>query len=336
MTRAAIWLLAAGLLLFIGVLVSQGLSAVFLILALAGWGLLWVALFHLVPLVMDAAAIHVLFDTAGRKLAGHGWKDALLVRWIGESANSLMPAGQLGGPALMMRLLSQRGMPVENAVAAITVSTTLGTLAQIVFTLLGLVLLGARAGGSGQHDPRIPVLIASAVLAVPMVSFYWLQRRGLFGKMLRAATRFSGKHEWLRLMSRAEAIDTALESTYNRRPQAAASLGWSLFGWVVGAGEVYLILHLLGSPVSWSDALVLESLGQAIRGAAFAIPGSLGVQEGGYLLLAPLAGLTPQVALALSLAKRARELLLAVPGLVYLHLSERLWRRRAACAPAGE
>jgi hypothetical protein len=47
------------------------------------------------------------------------------------------------------------------------------------------------------------------------------------------------------------------------------------------------------------------------------------VQEGGYLLLAPLAGLPPDAALALSLAKRARELLLGAPGLLYLHLSSR-------------
>jgi len=73
--------------------------------------------------------------------------------------------------------------------------------------------------------------------------------------------------------------------------------------------------------------LLLESLGQAIRGAAFAIPGSLGVQEGGYLLLAPLVGLPPDAALALSLAKRAREIVLGLPGLVYLHLCERGWRR---------
>ena len=67
----------------------------------------------------------------------------------------------------------------------------------------------------------------------------------------------------------------------------------------------------------------MESLGQAIRGAAFAIPGALGVQEGGYLLLAPLVGLPPDAGLALSLAKRARELLLGLPGLLYLHLSSR-------------
>ena len=80
-------------------------------------------------------------------------------------------------------------------------------------------------------------------------------------------------------------------------------------------------MHLLGSPVDWSDALLLESLGQAIRGAAFAIPGSLGVQEGGYLLLAPVVGLAPSTALALSLAKRAREILLGVPGLLYLRFA---------------
>jgi hypothetical protein len=49
----------------------------------------------------------------------------------------------------------------------------------------------------------------------------------------------------------------------------------------------------------------------------------LGIQEGGYLLLAPLAGLAPDAALALSLAKRARELLLGLPGLLYLRFATR-------------
>jgi len=78
---------------------------------------------------------------------------------------------------------------------------------------------------------------------------------------------------------------------------------------------------------------VLESLGQAIRGAGFAIPGALGVQEGGYLLLAPLAGLAPGAALALSLAKRVRELLLGLPGLLYLRFAGREDAAAAGAAP---
>jgi uncharacterized membrane protein YbhN (UPF0104 family) len=135
--------------------------------------------------------------------------------------------------------------------------------------------------------------------------------------------RFAGSRDWSQLVGHAEAIDAAVERTYGRTGRAASSFLLSLVGWLVGTGEVYLILVLIHSQASWRDALLLESLGQAIRGAAFAIPGSLGVQEGGYLLLAPLAGLTPSAALALSLAKRTREILLGVPGLLYLHWWER-------------
>ena len=41
-------------------------------------------------------------------------------------------------------------------------------------------------------------------------------------------------------------------------------------------------------------------------------------------------------ALALSLAKRARELALGLPGLLYLHFSERNWQRRHAPQPLAD
>jgi len=331
MTRAATFLLAAGVLLFVAVLASQGLTAVLATLALAGWGLIAVALFHLLPLVLDAAAIRVLL-TAGARRAPLA--DALLARWIGESVDSLMPAGQIGGPLLMIRQLTQRGTPAAHAAAAITVSTTFQTFAQIAFALMGVALLGEHARHTAQGGAT-PVLLATSILALLIAAFYLLQRRGLFGKVMRVALRFAGNRDWSLMPGRADAIDGAVHSTYSRRVPVAASFGLSLLGWVAGTGEVWLVLRLLGSGVSWSDALVLESLGQAIRGAAFAVPGSLGVQESGYLLLAPLASLRPDVALALSLAKRARELLLAAPGLVYLHVSEQALRR-ASRAAAGE
>jgi putative membrane protein len=320
MTKAATWLLTAGALLFVGVLASQGLPAVLSALAAAGWGLVLVALFHLLPLVLDAAAIRVLFIPGASPVA---LRDSILTRWIGESANSFLPAGQLGGPVLMARHLAHRGMPMRDAAAAITVSTTLGTFAQIIFALCGVALLGAHAGHISEHALRMSALVASGFLAVQIGGFYLLQRRGFFSKLIRAATRFAGQRDWSKWVSRAEAIDLSIQEIYRRGGGVAASFLLSLVGWLVGTGEVFLVLQLLGHPASWLDSLLLESLGQAIRGAAFAVPGALGVQEGGYLLLAPLAGLPPDAALAVSLAKRAREILLGLPGLLYLHLAER-------------
>jgi putative membrane protein len=330
MTRTASLLLSVGVLLFVGVLVSQGLPAIITTLARAGWGLVPVAAFHLLPLLLDAAAICVLFSAGfGR----NSLRDALLARWAGESANSLMPAGQIGGPVLMAVHLTQRGLNISEAAAAITVSTTLQTFAQIVFALFGVVLLGAHRGHFSQHDLRAAALIASAFLAVQVAGFYFIQRRGFFGKLMWAVRRFAGKRDWSRWQSQAHAIDLAIQSTYARSAPVMASFLLSLVGWIVGTGEVYLIAMLLGTPVSWTNALLLESLGQAIRGAGFAIPGALGVQEAGYLLLGPLAGLPPDAALALSLAKRARELLLGLPGLIYLRVAARSGPARVGVVP---
>jgi putative membrane protein len=218
----------------------------------------------------------------------------------------------------------------------ITVSTTLQTLAQITFALLGVALLGMQATHVSQDALRVSALIASAFLAVQVGGFYWMQRRGFFSKVMRTVNRFAGKRDWSRWMSQAEAIDLAVSEIYGRIGPVVASFLLSLLGWLVGCGEVYLILELIHQPAGWVNCLLLESLGQAIRGAAFAIPGALGVQEGGYLLMAPLVGLPPDVALALSLSKRARELLLGLPGLLYLQLSSRAGAaavsKAAACA----
>jgi putative membrane protein len=325
-SRAAILLLSIGTALFIALLAWQGLGSVTGALAAAGWGLALVAAFHVVPLALDAGAIAVLF----RKSGPVDPRDALLARWSGESVNSLLPAGQIGGPVVMVRQLAQRGMSMRDAAAAITVSTTLQALAQIVFAVFGIALFSVYAANGAPRDLGVAALIATGVLAGLIGLFYVAQRRGLFGRALRLASKVFGKRDWSSLTTRADAVDAAVKALYADRARVAASFALSFVGWLVGTVEVWLALRFLGHPVSWVDALLLESIGQAIRGAAFAIPGSLGVQEGGYLLLAPLVGLPPEAALALSLAKRAREILLGLPGLLYLHISERSWQRRRA------
>jgi uncharacterized membrane protein YbhN (UPF0104 family) len=78
----------------------------------------------------------------------------------------------------------------------------------------------------------------------------------------------------------------------------------------------------MGFPVTVNEAVVIESLVQAVRGAAFAIPGALGAQEAGMILLCGIFEIPPDQALALSLIKRATDLVVGVPGLVLLQILE--------------
>ena len=69
-----------------------------------------------------------------------------------------------------------------------------------------------------------------------------------------------------------------------------------------------------------------------IRSAVFPVPGALGVQEGGYVVIGNLLGIPGDAAFALSLIARVRELILGIPGLICWQMIEarRLWRARLA------
>jgi uncharacterized membrane protein YbhN (UPF0104 family) len=101
-----------------------------------------------------------------------------------------------------------------------------------------------------------------------------------------------------------------------------------------GSGEIWIALHALGLDAKLVNAVILQSMVLAIRAAVFPVPGALGVQEGGYVIVGNLLGIPGDAAFALSLIARVRELILGIPGLVTWQLIEarRLWRARLAAS----
>jgi hypothetical protein len=72
-----------------------------------------------------------------------------------------------------------------------------------------------------------------------------------------------------------------------------------------------------------AEAVILESLGQTMRSVGFMLPGGLGAQEGGIVAGGLMLSIGPDLALAIALLKRARELAYGVPGLVAWSLVDR-------------
>ena len=73
----------------------------------------------------------------------------------------------------------------------------------------------------------------------------------------------------------------------------------------------------MGGDISLPNAIALEALLCTLRSIAAPVPAAIGVQEWGYAMLAPLFGLPAEMGLAVSLLKRAREIVLGVPALLY-------------------
>jgi uncharacterized membrane protein YbhN (UPF0104 family) len=160
------------------------------------------------------------------------------------------------------------------------------------------------------------------------------QRFGLFKLLEPLIARTATGGNWA-FLGELTGLNDAVVALYRQPRRIWASGAYHLISWGLGAVETWVALKILGVDASLRQAIIIEGLGQAVRGLAFFVPAALGVQEGGYLLICAMFGISPQNALALSLIRRIRELALGVPGLIVWHAMEQGRRRRDAAAQPG-
>jgi uncharacterized membrane protein YbhN (UPF0104 family) len=127
------------------------------------------------------------------------------------------------------------------------------------------------------------------------------------------------------LMGQSQRIDRYTRRLWQVRRAIGLCFLWQLAGWAAGSLEIWLALYFLGAPVGVMEALAIEAMIQAIGSAGFLVPGALGVQEAGFLGLGALLGLPAEAAAALAVARRLRDLVVFLPGLLaWVWLERRL------------
>ena len=315
----------AGTGVVVGLVARQGAGEVASAVSSFRWGLVWISLYHLAPLALNAAAWRAIIPASSRA----PFTTVLWIRWICESVNNLLPVGQMGGDVVRARLGAWAGAPGPRAAASVIADYTAGLLSEVVFAGAGFGLF-LVVGGKLERIGGL--LLGLGVFALCIVGFFIAQRRGIAG-VARIAS-FSLKDDArLSIQGGARAVEEELTRIYGNRRRFLICCGWRFLGWMIGAGETYLAFVFLGKPSALLEALTIESLVQAARSAAFFVPGAVGVQESVLLLLGSTAGLDPASALSLSLVKRVRELALGIPGLLAWQSVEGRrflgWRRSA-------
>ncbi|MGH7074117.1 MAG: lysylphosphatidylglycerol synthase domain-containing protein [Stellaceae bacterium] len=280
----------------------------------AGIGVLLGALFHIVPMLANGRGWQVLLPPRRRRDLGF----FLRAVWLRQAVNNLMPVARVGGELVSIELLVRGGIRASRAVASLIVEMTMSLASQFLFTLVALALL-LRRGDGGDDLVRV-LVIGLGVAAILVVGFYLVQRRGIFRFLARLARRLFGDRI-AAIAGDGFTLDRALRALYRRRRAMARSFLWLLIGWFAGATELAIVLFYLGEPFRYLDAVIIEGVIEAIGSAAFLVPGALGVQEGGFVAIGAVLGLPPDIALALALARRARDALVLLPALIAWQVS---------------
>jgi putative membrane protein len=305
----------AGAALFTVLLIRQGAMSVGAAIATAGWAIAGIAAFHFVPIFLDSVAWQVLFPKAVRPPG----LSLVWMRWVGESISNLIPSAAVGGDLVRARLATITGTPLAAAAASVIVDVTLGVVTQILFTLVGLALL---VSVTGRTSLVAPTLIGAVLGILAIAGFYIAQRLGMFRFVSVIITRLIKSREWSSLVQSGETLDQTVSQFYARRGGVLACCAWTMISLVGSSGEIFIALHALGVPATFLKALILQSMAMTVKSAAFAVPGQLGVQESGYLVVGNLLGIPGETAFAMSLLARFRDLIVGVPGLVLWQIVE--------------
>src|SRR5262249_51988625 len=193
----------------------------------------------------------------------------------------------------------------------------------------------AHAAPSMQRlagDLAWPVVVLTPLL----VLFALVQHASPFERLTRVLDRAT-KGKLAALVGQSAQIDRSIKRIWRRRSVVLRYLFfWQPLQCFATALEIWVALHFLGAQISFIEAVVIDSLIQAVSSAAFFVPGGLGVQEGGFILIGGALGLDPATCLALAGARRIRDLLIFVPGLFAWQLVESSGKLRHEPAEGAE
>jgi putative membrane protein len=308
-----------GLTLLTALVMAQGWPAILAAFAHAGWALLLVLPARLLTLALDTRAWRLLLDPFDQERAA----GPLFLLWVGavrEAVNRLLPVAGVGGEVVGVRLARQR-IPDTTALAASVIVEVLLTIGVVyLFCGLGVVLMASLVAGLAQVWIVGAALLLS--LPLPLLAWWWLRHGAPFARLERWALRLLGPQNRLALHLDGVRLDACIKRLFGQHGRLARAAGLMLLSYLLGTFETWYALALLGHPVSVPTAIAIEALTQATRHASFLVPAGLGVQEAAVLLLGRLAGVGGDVALALALVKRMRELALGVPALLSWHWFE--------------
>jgi uncharacterized protein (TIRG00374 family) len=230
----------------------------------------------------------------------------------GEAFNSLLPSSYVAGEPLKAKLLSN-WMPFHEAASSVLIAKSAQSIGMALFLGLGLTLVHTSGGSVLEHRAT---LFALCFLTVGIFIFTLLLSKRAFTRAGLFLHRLTG-HPWLKAQEkRLVALDESLGYFYRQcKGRFIGSVLWHGGGWIAGAVELAFIFFLVGHPIQWQQAWFMTSLALLGQISGFVVPGGVGFYEGGHYVAAVLLGLSPRLALSISLIRRIREIFWDLVGL---------------------
>lgn len=270
------------------------------------WGMVGVLVLYGLTFGTDVASWQLTLPAGG---TGLGWTARLYgIRMIGEAYNNITPMASMGGEPIKAWLLKRNhGIAYRDSGASLVLAKTTSMVGLVLFVGVGFVLVMLRADLSSTH--KLLAGVSLALLTVFIGVFFLMQHWKLstFAATRLGRTRLGGRLSGALLALQDMDVIFARYYAAHRRDLVLSTL-YGGVNWLLGVTEIYLIFQLIGQPIDFADAWIIESMTQLVRTATFFIPAALGSQEGALMLTCGALIGNPGLGMSVALVRRAREL----------------------------
>jgi putative membrane protein len=243
-------------------------------------------------------------------------------RQLRDSSSDVLPITQLGGVAFAARAFVLAGFGAFEASASVIADLTTETFAQGLYVLAGVAASLSLLQKNALLSPWTGAMLGGALfLSIGSLLFAVLQLNGS-----RWAEKLGGRL-FSSTAASAQNFSAAVHAIYRARARVALSILLQFAGWIASGLWLWVVLAVMDMHPGLGRAIAIQALVEGLRSATVFIPAAIGIQEAGYAAVAPVFGLPPEIGLAVSLLRRARDILVAVPVLLAWQFVE---GRRAA------
>ena len=301
-----------GIALLAAIIWKVDISAVAMQVTAVGWGILIVFAIYLLAFLSDTVSWRLVIRRD--QLHKLSFLTLFNIRMIGAAWNKVTPIfGMAGEPIKAVLLRRYHGVDYKEGAASLVVAKTANLIALVIFLSGGLGLALLSDGLPAAY--RVGAMIALLLLTTGIVLLFVVQRFRLSSKSGAWLSRRWLGQPIVGILDQMRALDDRLAEAYTQdRRRFVLSVFMTLLNWLAGVAELWVIMWLLGFPITFAEAWAAEAVVELVRAATFFIPAGIGTQEAALVLVLGHITGQPPLGLAVAIIRRIREIVWIVWG----------------------
>lgn len=234
--------------------------------------------------------------------------DLFFIRHIGEMVSIINPASVIGGEAVKLYLLQNKGIEKTTLTASILISRVMMIVTQLLLLFLTLILLLLSGTSFGFSVPSNPTAYAGLLLLVFSVVVFLR-----WDKPIKSRLKNSQPGRYLaKLADKLELKQVFKEFGFFFKTDKKRLLLCTFFfslHWIAGSLEIYFILKFMGIDSSVLKVLFADMGIIVFKAAGAFVPGQIGVEELANKVMLDVIGLrSPEIWITVSILRRLRQL----------------------------